>query len=629
MPAEERQLSTIMTDLASVSVDSAEFLVKDKVSGAVGKVDGHEVAKSVDVGVSFLDTVDFDGYTATFNFNTVFDIDACKFALSVVAANASVTPNVTKIAFYGSSWTLLSEKTLNNVLEFESAIPANTARIQVFASNASTCTLEFLSGMQKGIRLVEEESELILKDVGFSLHSMVNFSGNTATFEISDTSSDFNNVEICLDVVAANASVTPNVSKFACYDKSWVALYEQITYGATSFVAKIPRGTKRIQVFATNASTCTIRANSSVKRSIYDGMKNVLIPTVIHRESYVNSNGAIRSDVNFYCVEINVKELKKFEAYIGTGGGKAVFIDTDNNVVGNAFSTGGSDAYVNKWYFFDVPSGAVKWIASQADPSKRPESSDIIVRSEYTNVLIDSYRITHPLWKKRVCFIGDSITDNGRYVNAFGDISGCIKIKRGSSGSTIAKTTGKDRNDSFVERFDNGVGDAWNQYPVDADLFIVLGGINDWGSDWLHVPFGDVDAAVDKSTFCGALKYLAKGLKERYKGRPIVFASMLHTGFITSTSLADWNEISNTSDNDALIFRQNWTNHTLQDYHDAIERVCALYGIKFVDMFNCGISALLESDGAEFYSDGLHPNESGAKIMANYLYSEILRSFVF
>ena len=59
---------------------------------------------------------------------------------------------------------------------------------------------------------------------------------------------------------------------------------------------------------------------------------------------------------------------------------------------------------------------------------------------------------------KKVVFFGDSITEQGYYVDAFKRLTGCIVVNRGRSGTSYAKTDA--HANSLSERVDLPSSDA-------------------------------------------------------------------------------------------------------------------------------------------------------------------------
>lgn len=235
---------------------------------------------------------------------------------------------------------------------------------------------------------------------------------------------------------------------------------------------------------------------------------------------------------------------------------------------------------------------------------------------------------------KKLLVIGDSLTQLDTYTKALEDNYGCYIYNRGVSGTTVAVRSG--HSSSFCERFNltenNTKGPNSKGFPArsNVDAIIVWGGINDWGNS---VPMGSIDGIVDEETFFGAYKYLIDGLKTRYYGKPIIVCSVHNSA--RSTRFLNWDRVTFNNDG-SFTFRTNSQNKYLSDYWDAQKQICDIFGVKFANMFECGVSFMSQYD-LEHYSyvqgdpaapDGLHFNDAGGEIVARYLSSIIADALV-
>lgn len=144
----------------------------------------------------------------------------------------------------------------------------------------------------------------------------------------------------------------------------------------------------------------------------------------------------------------------------------------------------------------------------------------------------------------------------------------------------------------------------------DADLIIVAGGTNDWAhiggntaageSEYQMGNFGDTEI----TTFYGALDTMCKGLLEKYVGKTIFFMTPIKRYSALSTPY----------------YVQNKRGYTLEDYANAIKKVCGFYGIPVLDMFNeCTLNPTIEAIKTAYIEDGTHPNSAGHMIMARQI----------
>lgn len=141
----------------------------------------------------------------------------------------------------------------------------------------------------------------------------------------------------------------------------------------------------------------------------------------------------------------------------------------------------------------------------------------------------------------------------------------------------------------------------------DADLIIVAGGTNDWGhitglvsvgnGEYLMGELGD----TEPTTFYGALDTMCKGLLAKYVGKTIFFMTPIKRYSGLSTPY----------------YNENYRGYTLEDYANAIKKVCGFYGIPVLDMFNeCSLNPIIEAIRTAYITDGTHPNFAGHHIMA-------------
>ena len=372
-----------------------------------------------------------------------------------------------------------------------------------------------------------------------------------------------------------------------------------------------------IQVTTKN-TTDNIQSDISIKDNSVE-----IIPLSITSNKYIEEDNTEHSNDYFDIYEFDVSESINVSLFCATGGGYGVFLDNSNSVL-YSFQTKFNSEHIS----IKKPVEAKKLRVSQAKPNRYHKALPIVVKSDNIN-FYNSVLYKKSLYGKKVLFIGDSITDMAYWVNWFAKLTGCIAYNRGVSGTTYTK------NDvvlnSFCERLDKEYNNNQNDKgqgfpsPENVDLIIVLGGVNDFGRQaYIKGEYGSIKEAIDNTTFCGALRYFFKGLKEKYTETPIYALSMLHTYSDSTYSL--WSEIKYEDDDDTKSYTVKTTSEgkTFYDYKNAIEEVSKMYGIEYIDMFRCGFSALITSEREKFYEDGLHPNELGGYIMAMYLIKHIL-----
>ncbi len=205
------------------------------------------------------------------------------------------------------------------------------------------------------------------------------------------------------------------------------------------------------------------------------------------------------------------------------------------------------------------------------------------------------------LKNKSIIFLGDSITQGALtsapekvFHQIIGEKYGLKKSYNcGIGGTRIAKRTEPS----------NHVNDLYYAMrveilPGEADAVVVFGGTNDYGHG--DAKIGDIQSN-DVCTFYGALNKLYEKLSERYPEAKIVFMTPLER----------------TNQTDPLGPEKT----ILEDYANAIKNFCENKKIACIDLFT---SKILDPDNAEFVPDGLHPNDVGHKVMADYIAEKLL-----
>lgn len=144
----------------------------------------------------------------------------------------------------------------------------------------------------------------------------------------------------------------------------------------------------------------------------------------------------------------------------------------------------------------------------------------------------------------------------------------------------------------------------YTQIEAETDIIFVLGGTNDYRSDYGSVPLGEY-GDTDSSTFYGAMEVLIAGLTESYPGAVLLFGTPLPRY-------------------DADMTEKNGSGGTLEDYRNAVLEACGAHGIGTLDLFTAA-ELVPEADGHEdWYSDdGVHPNTDGAALIAEYVLGKI------
>ncbi len=159
--------------------------------------------------------------------------------------------------------------------------------------------------------------------------------------------------------------------------------------------------------------------------------------------------------------------------------------------------------------------------------------------------------------------------------------------------------------------------------PTDADIVIVALGNNDWdqavkdgmyggtrmyAADATYYTLGDV-GTDDTSTIRGAVAAYCERIREHLiKDDAIIY-------FMTPL-ICGWNQsVGVRSQSDYDLDQTNIHGFTQTELVDAIIEVCEPYGVGIIDLYrNSGVG---ETNAAEYYVDGIHPNAAGHQAMAD------------
>lgn len=149
------------------------------------------------------------------------------------------------------------------------------------------------------------------------------------------------------------------------------------------------------------------------------------------------------------------------------------------------------------------------------------------------------------------------------------------------------------------------------QYPSvgdDADLITVYAGINDYGQD--NPTEIGTEGTEDLSTFYGAFESLITNLITNHPTAKIVVITPIPQYNFEINNTIVWGDRNDT----------NSLGKSLDDYCNVIKKVCGKYGVFVKDAcYESGITPRIASQRSEYFKDGLHHNEKGQLVLANYL----------
>ena len=209
--------------------------------------------------------------------------------------------------------------------------------------------------------------------------------------------------------------------------------------------------------------------------------------------------------------------------------------------------------------------------------------------NNYNNVLIG----------KSALYFGDSICYGegyrGGYAKLISENNNMTYINKGVSGATITRREGV-----------SCILDSVLNSTETADYIILEGGTNDAGG---FQEFGEITtgytAALNETTFCGAVESLLKNSLIKWHDKKICFILTTNT------------------------YRRPNQKH----YFDTIKQICEKWGVPYLDLFtkgrlNTNIEIMKNSYTSDWQGtpDGLHPNEQGYKLFYVDQITEFLKT---
>ena len=219
------------------------------------------------------------------------------------------------------------------------------------------------------------------------------------------------------------------------------------------------------------------------------------------------------------------------------------------------------------------------------------------------NPILIEDRICSQKWVgKKVACLGDSITQKIENVRKYYDfwkvyLSPDVILDYGVAGSSISRKTGEwptwDTQVPFVERI--------KTIPKDIDVLTIFGGVNDWVADRTLGSLGD----TEDTTFYGALDKMFKYATQNFQGKDIYVFTPLQNDWIKRPA------------NDGTTDGRNRSGKYLKEYVEAINQVAEKYAIPVCDLYSTMFYPFAEGFTEKYMPDGLHPNESAHKLMAN------------
>lgn len=203
---------------------------------------------------------------------------------------------------------------------------------------------------------------------------------------------------------------------------------------------------------------------------------------------------------------------------------------------------------------------------------------------------------------KTINFFGDSITEEGKYINSVMEITDAIDYVNNGIGST-SFAVATESNQWTWETSDRNYTKAFclraKTISLRGDLIVLFGGTNDYGKG---VELGTLES-TDNTTFYGAVKETINIIKEREPESKIIIITPLQREHLKGTRGID----------------ENKAGYTLEEYVNALKEIGLAENIPVLDLYTDGFISINNKDentGVLIYTqDGLHPDEEGGKIL--------------
>lgn len=232
------------------------------------------------------------------------------------------------------------------------------------------------------------------------------------------------------------------------------------------------------------------------------------------------------------------------------------------------------------------------------------------------NLKINNYNFDYIEFNQRIkngvywCILGDSRSVDLAYTNKF--YHDYITERHPVFNKTNLAVSG-----ARISNYNSNLSiiDQLKSIPKDTDLITLYAGINDYGQD-NPTPLGTFEESdTTQTTFYGAMNYIVKYIISNYPKTKIIFLTPIpQYNFQISGSII-WGD-------------RNYTNSldlSLDDYINAMKKVCEWYGVKCCDMCHeVGITPRIPEQRSLYFTDGLHHNEYGQEEISYYIEHKIM-----
>lgn len=206
--------------------------------------------------------------------------------------------------------------------------------------------------------------------------------------------------------------------------------------------------------------------------------------------------------------------------------------------------------------------------------------------------------------KKTIAFLGDSITQAGKYITPVKNILNVNTINLGRDGCQWTDTinSGSSTNNNIKESIDALVSNG-----IIPDCIIIALGTNDLGN---NKPIGSMDETASysdnnenilaRNTIYNAVRYGITRLRNLYPKAKLLIATPIQ--------------------------RHNTSYSKQIEYGEAIKNAAKMMSVDCIDTFTCGIFANADNY-LDWLQDGLHETALGGKIHGTWLANE-LRKYI-
>lgn len=290
------------------------------------------------------------------------------------------------------------------------------------------------------------------------------------------------------------------------------------------------------------------------------------------------------------------------------------FADTSDDTVSVNIPDKGKYAKLSYWYGRGVD-GAFEHVTHLKDisvtvdsvPFQKIDKQTILSQNKKISAsnLCDGFELNGRLAKGIKWYIlGDSRSVDLTYTTKFYHDYLCKKHK-------FVRKKNLAVSGARIRSADTAYHSLLEQYPSvgdDADLITIYAGINDYGQD--NPTEIGTEGSTDLTTFYGAFESLITNLITNHPTAKIVVITPIPQYNFEINNTIVWGDRNDT----------NALGKSLDDYCNAIKKICRKYGVFVKDAcYESGITPRIASQRSEYFKDGLHHNEKGQLVLANYL----------